>query len=660
MPNGKKADADREIVLSLISHTNVGKTALARTLLRRDIGEVADHAHVTEVPEDYLLIEHDGCRARLWDTPGFGSNLAKKLARRLRAGDNPIGWILHQVWDRHTDRSLWGSQKAIRTVQSESDVTLYLVDAMQSPETVGYVDLEIEILEWIGKPVIVLLNQTGHPDPERERANEEEWRAHLSQYEIVKHVDTLDAFTRCWTEEHHILEKAAEVLPADKRRVAKTLRDAWVANNLAIFDRAVAAMARWAVDAVTDTEPLPEDGLGDRLWRLLSRSSRDRELDRVQQAMYDRLACATTETVNRLIAIHGLDGETAAKMAEASRDEFTVKRDVEEPLAATVGGAASGLVGGLSADLLAGGMTFGGGAIVGMLLGGATTYAPRQGIQPDPDGREPGAMDRGPLREPGEIHPHALPGGIPLRPRARRVAGSGQQSRSLGIGGGPRTGIHRRGLVRPVETGRSRDQPDKLEKTPEPAAPREPRLRPHDPLPRQRRDLRQTVMLEPRPPTTGDTPQTARTWSAETPRSSNTARIVSSIRFARARRARGDADRHLALRGEHLGIAAHFFLPFQVIVHDLLQRDEALGAADEEGGQLFFADFDQVGGVRGIVASDDEEQIHSGFEHLEEGVLALLGCPANGVEEGEILGGAAVAARQWLWRGGSGFPGSRS
>ena len=37
----------RTITLSLISHTNVGKTTLTRTLLRRDVGEVRDAAPVT-------------------------------------------------------------------------------------------------------------------------------------------------------------------------------------------------------------------------------------------------------------------------------------------------------------------------------------------------------------------------------------------------------------------------------------------------------------------------------------------------------------------------------------------------------------------------------------------------------------------------------------
>jgi hypothetical protein len=371
-------DASQEIVLSLISHTNVGKTALARTLLRRDVGEVADSAHVTVVPEAYDLIESRGYTARLWDTPGFGSNLAK-LAKRLRSNDNPVGWILHQVWDRTTDKSLWCSQEAIRNVQSESDVVLYLVDASQSPSAVGYVDLEIEIIEWIGKPVLVFLNQAGQRDPEKERLNEMEWRAHLSKFEIVKHVDTLDAFTRCWTEEHHILEKAAEILSGPKRKAARVLGDAWAKRNLETFDTAVSYLSDWAEFALTDTEPLPRKGIADQLRQLLSRSERNRELERIQQEMYKRLAEKTSSTVNDLISLYGLDGETAAELEKSSKEGFAVKRDLEEPLAATLGGAVSGLVGGLSADLISGGMTFGGGAIVGMLLGGATTYALARG-----------------------------------------------------------------------------------------------------------------------------------------------------------------------------------------------------------------------------------------------------------------------------------------
>lgn len=366
--------AENEIVLSLISHTNVGKTALARTLLREDVGEVKDSAHVTIIPEAYTLIERDGLIARIWDTPGFGSNLAK-LAKRLRSSDNPVGWILHQVWDRAADKSLWCSQEAIRNVQSDADVVLYLVDASQSPESISYVDLEIEVIEWIKKPVVVFLNQTGEPNAEKDLKNESAWREHLAKFEIVKSVSTLDAFTRSWTQEHHILEKAAGVLEGKKQKAAFKLRDAWIDRNVEILDNAVDAIAELGCFSLTDTEPIPEQGLMDKLTQLVNRKERNKELELIQARMYERLAERTSKTVNRLISIHGLDGQTASELSKVSREEFAVKRNVEESILATIGGAATGLVGGLSADLISGGMTFGGGAIIGMLLGGATTFA---------------------------------------------------------------------------------------------------------------------------------------------------------------------------------------------------------------------------------------------------------------------------------------------
>lgn len=371
-------NSDKEVVLSLVSHTNVGKTALARTLLRRDIGEVADSAHVTIVPEAHPLIAAGERSAKLWDTPGFGSNLAK-LAKRLRSSENPVGWILHQVWDRATDRSLWCSQEAIRNIQAEADVVLYLVDASQSPEETGYIDLEIEVIEWIGKPVLVYLNQTGAPEAARDRENEALWRARLAKHAVVKRVSTLDAFTRCWTQEHQILAQAAEVLSGEKRRSAVLLAEAWISRQLDVFGEAVSTIAALVSFALADTEALPERSVLEKARLLLGKRGRDRDLERIQSAMYARLSAKTSETVNRLIALHGLSGATARELANASREALAVRRDVDEPLMAVLGGVGAGLVGGLAADLASGGMSLGGGAIVGMLAGGATTYALAKG-----------------------------------------------------------------------------------------------------------------------------------------------------------------------------------------------------------------------------------------------------------------------------------------
>ena len=116
------------INLSLVSHTNVGKTTLARTLLKKDIGEIADRPHVTALPESHLLIaDGHGSSLILWDTHGFGDSV--RLAKRLSLRGNPIGWFLSEVWDRWISRPLWSSQQAMKNVREQADLILYLVNA---------------------------------------------------------------------------------------------------------------------------------------------------------------------------------------------------------------------------------------------------------------------------------------------------------------------------------------------------------------------------------------------------------------------------------------------------------------------------------------------------------------------------------------------------
>lgn len=367
-----------EVVLSLISHTNVGKTALARTLLRRDVGEVADSAHVTVVPEAYELISDGGWTARLWDTPGFGANLAK-LAKRLRSSENPVGWILREVWDRHRDKSLWCSQQAVRNVREDADVVFYLVDASREPGETGYLDLELEVLSWIGKPVLVFLNQTGPPDPEKDRTRMEAWRSHLSRHETVRGVAALDAFTRCWTEEHRLLEKAAAVLEGAPAEAARRLAQAWAQRNLGVFDEAVSVLAVWAWASLADTEALPGEGLADKLRTLLVAKRRNAELDRAQERLRQRLAERTSTAVTGLVALYGLEGESAAALESAGRHDYEVRRRLGEGASAFAGGSITAIPGGLAVDLASSGLSFGTGAVVAAIAGGVGGYAIAKG-----------------------------------------------------------------------------------------------------------------------------------------------------------------------------------------------------------------------------------------------------------------------------------------
>lgn len=350
--------ANGDVTLSLVSHTNVGKTTLARTLLRRDVGEVRDQAHVTETPEKHAIVEDGDGALLLWDTPGFGDSA--RLLKHLRRHDRPLVWFFSQLWDRVTDKPLWSSQQATLNIRDEADVVLYLVNATEEPEDAGYVNPELELLNWLGKPVVVVLNQTSDLEPGsplmRERL--EVWRRHTRRFDVVADVVALDAFTRIWVEEDFLLGRLLEVLPEERRPAAQRLRQLWRQDNLRIFDRSVESLADYLADLVTDRETLS------------SRRPSKEEKEQAQRALAQRLERSTEEMTRALLMLHGLSGDAAARLEE-SLHRFKVEGEdrVDPERGAILGSVLSGAVGGLTADILAGGLTFGGGLLAGAILG---------------------------------------------------------------------------------------------------------------------------------------------------------------------------------------------------------------------------------------------------------------------------------------------------
>src|SRR6476646_9272545 len=244
------SDLPTQVALSLIAHTNVGKTALARTLLERDVGEVRDEAHVTIVAERYTMIETpQGDTLCLWDTPGFGDSA--RLARRLATLDTPIVGFLALAWDRWRDQALWSSQQAMRNVRDDADVVLYLVNATESPSDAGYIAPELQILEWIGKPRAAKV----------EAAEIARWRVALGSRSFIRGVLALDAFARCWVQERTWLQAVAAALPETKQPGFARLAAAWRVARDAQFDAAMAALAEPIARAACDRVPVADAGL---------------------------------------------------------------------------------------------------------------------------------------------------------------------------------------------------------------------------------------------------------------------------------------------------------------------------------------------------------------------------------------------------------------
>ncbi|MDR2216431.1 MAG: DUF3482 domain-containing protein, partial [Nevskiaceae bacterium] len=358
------------INLSLISHTNAGKTTLARTLLARDIGEIRDAPHVTIEATPYPLLEMpQGDQLVLWDTPGFGDSA--RLARRLAQESNPIGWFLSQMWDRWRDRSFWLTQKALRTVREHTDVVLYLVNAAEAPQDAGYLAPELTVLAWFNKPVLVLLNQMGAPRGGGQEQEEARWRTALAAYPQVRGVLAFDAFARCWAQEFVLFDAIAPLIDESARETFTRLSEGWRARRWSEFDEAMNALAKPIASAITARIALPHTALLRRLGAALGVADDEAQSARTQ-AMRD-LSTALNEDMRaalaRLIAIHGLAGNAVADIEARVEQDLARDGPLPEGRAAAVGGVLSGAVAGLATDLAAGGLTFGAGLLTGAALG---------------------------------------------------------------------------------------------------------------------------------------------------------------------------------------------------------------------------------------------------------------------------------------------------
>lgn len=346
----------RTLSLSLLSHTNVGKTTLARTLLRRDIGEVLDQAHVTWESAAHTFLETTrGDRLILWDTPGFGDSM--RLLREMEAADDPLHWVTEAELDKDHDRPRWSSFQAVKSVSEDSDVVLYLVNAAEYPQDAGYVAAEMKILSWIDKPVLVLLNQTGPVREGEAGADVERWREHLAQWPVVRRVIGLDAFTRCWVEEGRLIEEVRDVLEGEPKELANEFVNAWRLERQETLRNSMDLFAGELLRAARDVEALVEGAWGN-------------DKKQATQALARRLEEGTALVVDRLISLHGLDGRATIDLRTSPEDFATSAEKLAPKRLGMIGGAASGLLGGLWADIAAGGLTFGSGMILGALLGG--------------------------------------------------------------------------------------------------------------------------------------------------------------------------------------------------------------------------------------------------------------------------------------------------
>ena len=316
--------------LSLVSHTNVGKTTLVRTLLRqrhrRGRGPAARHRRGREARADRHAAR--ATRLRLWDTPGFGDSA--RLLKRLRASGEPDRLVPHPgVGPLHRPAFLLQPAGDPQCDASESDVVLYLVNAAEEPAAAGYVENGAarssagSASRWC-----VLLNQMG-PRARREAEAVEEAALEPAPRRPSR-VDARAIGARCL----RALLGAGGPAARRRRRCARRGRSArrssgcaraWRARNLAAFDaamRSIAMPARRAPPSTVKRGRARASARSARRWfasLVRDGDKPDPVTERAMNMLARRLDQAVRENTDRLIALHGFVGSRARWGSRATR-----------------------------------------------------------------------------------------------------------------------------------------------------------------------------------------------------------------------------------------------------------------------------------------------------------------------------------------------------
>ena len=293
------------IVISLVAHSNADKMAFLRSMLGHHLALQCEYQLVNEFQCIHPLIEMKEEQLQLWNIPDVTES--SRLVERLRYAGKPVGWILSDVWDRWRDSQFFRTQHEVLKAKNDTDVILYLINTADKPDITTFVQHEMDLLSWIGRPVIVLIHQI---DTFREReiksAETESWRVHLAKYTNVKCVFSLDELTQCWMQEDKLYRKVEDLLVGEKNLLMKRLRSAKMGQQIETLDSTARLIAESISRLATHFEPIPESGKTKSMMRQIGIGKDDAALtDAAQKELSNNLEFEVCANTKKLLEVYG-------------------------------------------------------------------------------------------------------------------------------------------------------------------------------------------------------------------------------------------------------------------------------------------------------------------------------------------------------------------
>lgn len=346
-------------VFAVVGQPNKGKSSIVATLSEDEFVAISPVPGTTRVADRHAMSVDGEVLYELVDTPGF--QRARAVLEWLEADAVPANQRperVAQFVDTHKDDARFADECELLKPILEGAGILYVVDGAK-PFGVEY-EVEMQVLQWTGRPRMALINRIGPGD------FVDEWRQALGQYfSIVREFDAVHAdfekriallrgFVELDESWRAPLDTAVGALVADNERRLK--RSAAMITNCveACLTRTRTTRLNENVDRETQAGALSEKLLNDL--RALESDARDQVQDVYQHGRLQRTDAGSLVTDADLF----------------TQDDWEIFGLSRSQLLWT--GVVSGALAGGGVDLVLGGASLLLGAGVGAVLGGASTW----------------------------------------------------------------------------------------------------------------------------------------------------------------------------------------------------------------------------------------------------------------------------------------------
>lgn len=344
---------------AVVGHPNKGKSSIVATLAEDDRLAIGPAPGTTRraVPHTFSI---DGQpQYVLIDTPGFqraAAVLAWLEARATTASARPA-LVARFVEEHEGDPRFADECELLRPILDGAGI-LYVVDGSK-PYGAEY-ELEMQILQWTGRPRMALINLIGEED------HQLEWRQALDQYFSL--VRVFDAVGADFETRVALLEAFGELDPEWRQPLQRAV-GALVEERAARRRRSAAEIARQLVDSAGMFEEArlapgeSADAQREALTARLKKKLRRREIRcrEAVQAIYRHQALEREEP-GQVLLDTDLFTDSGWRLFGLSRQRLIVS------------GALTGAVAGGGIDALLGGASLALGAGIGALIGGAGAW----------------------------------------------------------------------------------------------------------------------------------------------------------------------------------------------------------------------------------------------------------------------------------------------